>query len=93
MASCQHILSRTHSSFGVSMSLLLCINGLRKQSSGHAEPPFLAVKLFSHSVGATISQEGCGLSYISARYGCNDNPSKWNSGTFRGSMSFISDFH
>ena len=32
-------------------------NGLRKWSSGHVRPPFLAVKLFSCSVGVTIGQE------------------------------------
>ena len=32
-------------------------NGLRKPSSGHIGPPFLAVKLFSCSVRATIGQE------------------------------------
>ena len=42
---------------GWAISLLLCTNGLRKQSSGHVGPPFLAVKLFSCSVGATIDQE------------------------------------
>ena len=57
IVSCQHILPRTHSSLGVSISLLLCMNGLRKRSSGHVEPPFLAVKPFSHSVGVTIGQE------------------------------------
>jgi len=39
------------------ISLLLCMNGLRKQSSCHAGPTFLAVKLVSHSVRATIGQE------------------------------------
>ena len=38
------------------ISLLLCTNGLRKQSSGHVGSPFLAVKLFTHSVGTTIGQ-------------------------------------
>ena len=42
---------------GWAVSLLLCTNGLGKQSSGHVGPPFLAVKLFSHSVGSTIGQE------------------------------------
>jgi len=28
------------------ISLLLCMNGLRRLSSGHIGPPFLAVKLF-----------------------------------------------
>jgi len=37
--------------------LSMCTNGLRKRSSGHVRPPFLAVRLFSHSVGATIGQE------------------------------------
>ena len=32
-------------------------NRLRKRSSGHVGPPFLAVRLFSHSVRATIGQE------------------------------------
>ena len=31
--------------------------GLENSPSGHVGPPFLAVKLFSHSVGATIGQE------------------------------------
>ena len=44
-------------STGWAISLLLCTNGLRKRSSGHVGPPFLAVRLFSHSVGATIDQE------------------------------------
>ena len=39
------------------ISLLMCTNGRRKQSSGHVGPPFLAVRLFSRSVGATIGQE------------------------------------
>jgi len=34
-------------STGWAVSLLLCTNGIRKQSSGHIGPPFLAVKLFS----------------------------------------------
>ena len=42
---------------GWAISLLLCTNGLRKQSSGHVGPPILAVKQFSHFVGATIGQE------------------------------------
>ena len=41
---------------GWAISLLLCTNGLRKQSYVHVQPPFLAVKLFSHSIGATIGQ-------------------------------------
>ena len=36
------------------ISLLMCTNGLRKRSSGHVGPPFLAGRLFSRSVGATI---------------------------------------
>jgi len=36
---------------------LLCTNGLRRRSSSHVGPPFLAVKLFSRSVGAAIGQE------------------------------------
>ena len=31
---------------GCAISLLLCMNGLRKWSSGHVGTPFLAVKLF-----------------------------------------------
>ena len=44
---------------GWAISLLLCMNGLRKQSSGHVHvgPPLLAVKLFLHSVVVTIGQE------------------------------------
>ena len=42
---------------GWAISLLMCTNGLRKQSSGHVGPPFLAVRLFSRSVGVTIGQE------------------------------------
>ena len=42
---------------GWAISLLLFTNGFRKQSSGQVGPPFLAVRLFSHSVGATIGQE------------------------------------
>jgi len=51
------------------ISLLLCKNGLRKWSSGHVGPLFLAVKLFSHSVGpramtiASLLDSGCGLSH------------------------------
>jgi len=45
------------SALGGPFSLLLCTNGLRKWSSGHVGPPFLAVRLFSCSVGATIGQE------------------------------------
>ena len=48
---------KTLVSTGWAVSLLLCTNGLRKPSSGHVGPPFLAVKLFSCSVGATIGQE------------------------------------
>ena len=33
------------------------LNGLRKWSSGHVGPPFLAVKLFSQSIGVTIGQD------------------------------------
>ena len=36
------------------ISLLLCTNGLRKWSSDHVGPPFLAVRLF---IGATVGQE------------------------------------
>ena len=32
---------------GWAISLILCTNGLRKESSGHTGFPFLAVKLFS----------------------------------------------
>jgi len=42
---------------GWAISLLRCMNGLRKQSSGHVGPPFWAVKLFSRSVGVIIGQE------------------------------------
>ena len=38
------------------ISLLLCMNGWRKQSSGHVGSPFLAVKLFTHSVGMTMAK-------------------------------------
>jgi len=34
-----------------------CTNGLRKRCSGHVGPLFLAVKLFSRSVGVTLGQE------------------------------------
>jgi len=44
-------------STGWAISLLLCTNELRKRSSGHVGPPFLAVRLFSRSVGVTIGQE------------------------------------
>ena len=39
---------------GWAIFLLLCMNGLRKWSSGHVGP---AVKLFSQSVGVTIGQD------------------------------------
>ena len=42
---------------GWAISLLLCTNELRKRSSGHVGPPFLAVKLFSCSIWAAIGQE------------------------------------
>ena len=42
---------------GWAISLLLSTNRLRKRSSGHVGPPFLAVRLFSRSVGETIGQE------------------------------------
>ena len=42
---------------GWAISLLLYTNRHRKWSSGHVGPPFLAVRLFSRSVGATIGQE------------------------------------
>ena len=42
---------------GWAISLLMFTNALRKRSSGHVGPPFLAVRLFSRSVGATIGQE------------------------------------
>ena len=42
---------------GWAISLFFHTNGLRKQSFGHVGPPFLVVKLFSCSVGATIGQE------------------------------------
>ena len=52
---------------GWAISLLLCTNGLRKQSSRLVGPPFLAVKHFSRSrramVGVTIEYPlmgGCG---------------------------------
>ena len=44
-------------STGWAISLFLRTNGLRKRSSGHVGPPFLAVKLFSRSVGVTIGQQ------------------------------------
>jgi len=65
------------------VSLLLCKNGHRKQSSGHVGPPFLTVKLFSHSVAivgdhwptavtiASSLDSGCGLSHECAQDGCN----------------------
>jgi len=42
---------------GWAISLLMCTKGLSKRFSGHVGPPFLAVRLFSRSVGATIGQE------------------------------------
>ena len=36
-------------------------NGLRKWSSGHVGPPFLGLKLFSHSVGAIFGHDYCKL--------------------------------
>ena len=56
------------------------MNRLRVHSSGYAGPPFLAVKLFSQSVGVaigpcrarTVVESGCGLSHESAQDGCND---------------------
>ena len=50
------------------------MNGLRKWSSGHVEPPFLAVKLFSLCKGdhwPRAIECGCHLSYKSAEYGCS----------------------
>ena len=41
-------------STGWAISFLLCTNGLRRRSSGHVEPPFLAVRLFSRSVEVTM---------------------------------------
>jgi len=43
--------------------LLMCTNGLRKRSSGHVGPPFLAVRLFSRSVGGPLamSRDYCKL--------------------------------
>jgi len=35
-------------------SLLLCMNGLRKQISGLVGPPFLTMSLFSQSIRAVI---------------------------------------
>ena len=59
-------------------SLLLCTNGPRKLPSGHVAPLFMAVKLFSCSIGVTravtiesLLDSGCGLSHISTRDGCN----------------------
>ena len=42
---------------GWAISVLLCINGLRKQSSHLVGPPFLTVKLFSQSGVAVAGQE------------------------------------
>ena len=53
--SCRKLLVST--GWAISISLLLCMNGLRKQSSGLVGPPFPAVKIFSRSVGATVGQE------------------------------------
>jgi len=39
------------------ISLLLCMTGLRKQSSGLAGTPFLTTKLFSRSALAVIGCE------------------------------------
>ena len=42
---------------GWAVSLLLCTNGLRKQSSRLVGPPFLAVKRFSRSRRAMVGRE------------------------------------
>jgi len=76
------------------------MNRLRKQSSGHVEPPFLAVKLLSFYKGdhwLKAIESGCGLCYKSAAMALVGsyklvNLLKWNSGMFRGSMG-LSDFH
>ena len=76
------VVENTWLALGGSSLLLLCMNGLRKQSSGHVGPPFLAVKLFSCSYvrgnhwqrAMTIERSvdsGCGLSHKSAQDGCN----------------------
>ena len=61
--------------------LILCTNGLRKRSSGHVGPPFLAVRpIFllcrgDHwPRGMTIASwldSGCGLSHECAQDGCS----------------------
>ena len=73
---------------GWAMSLLLCTNGLRKQSSGHVGPPLLAVKqplAKSHDY-CKLFRSGCGLSHKSAKDGCNGTRVKLEaSNTFNGS--------
>ena len=72
---------------GWAISLLLCMNSLRKQSSGHVGPPFLAVNLFSRSRGshwtravtiASLLDSGCVLSCECAQDGCNGTCVKLN---------------
>ena len=66
-------------STGWAISLLLCINGLREQSSGHVGPPFQPV--FSLCTGdhwpraltiASSLHSGCGLSHECAQDDLND---------------------
>jgi len=45
---CRNVVDGT----GWAISLVLCTNGLRKESSGHTGFPFLAAKLFSQSLQA-----------------------------------------
>jgi len=71
--------------------------GLEKSSS-HVEPPFVAVKLFSHSIGATIGavsslDTGCGLSHKCAQDGCNGTCVKLEASklTLSGKMVHLGD--
>ena len=38
------------------LSVLICMNGLRKQTPGHVGPPFIAVKLFSLPVWRPLAK-------------------------------------
>ena len=68
---------------GWAISLLLCMNQLRKQPSGLVGPPFLTMMLFAWSAWAihwpkvmTIESSlmsGCGLSHKSAENGCKSS--------------------
>ena len=99
MAACGLSCRKPLVSTGWAISLLLCTNGLRKWSSGRVGPQFLAVKLFSRSLGPravpieSLLDSRCDLSHECAQDGWNDTCVKLEASkpTWSGNMALLGD--